>query len=160
MLYMKSPQTTRTDTRSVVLQHADAVALVARPTVVRVGRQGRHQRATLQLNIPALHLSLIMPPTTKHRLCTLFPSQTRGTIIEATNKIKAISVVNSKVWNCSSLKAPTKAESVCMTTHLLWVLRRGRMVGIESSDDQTRTKDGLEVDGCNKGVGIVSSGLT
>ena len=122
----------RTDTRSVASQHADVVALVARPTVVRVGRQAQHQRATLRHNTPALHLSLIMPTTTtKHRLCTLLLSQIRGTTIKATNKIKAISVVNSKVWNCSSLKAPTKAESACMTTHLLWVLRRERMVGME-----------------------------
>ena len=151
----------RTDTRSVASQHADVVALVARPTVVRVGRQARHQQATLRHNTPALHLSLIMPTiTTKHRLCTLLLSQTRGTIIKATNKIKVISVVNSKVWNCSSLKALTKAESVCMTTHLLWVLRRGRMVGMELSDDQRRTKDGLENDESNNGVGIVSNELT
>ena len=150
----------RTDTRSVASQHAGVVALVARPTVVRVGRQAQHQRATLRHNTPALH-SLIMPTTiTKRRLCTLLLSQIRGTIIKATNKIKAISVVNSKVWNCSSLKASTKAESACMTTHLLWVLRRGRMVGMELSDDQRRTKDGLENDRSNDGVGIVSNELT
>ena len=47
-----------------------------------------------------------------------------------------------------------------MTTHLLWVLRRGRMVGMELSDDQRRTKDGLENDRSHDGVGIVSNELT
>ena len=151
----------RTDTRLVASQHADVVAMVAHPTVVRVGLQARHQRATLRHNTPAHHLSLIMPTTTtKHHLCTLLLSQTRDTTIKATNRIKAISVVNSKVWNCSSLKAPTKAESACMTTHLLWVLRQGRVLGMELSGDQRRTKAGLENDRSNNGVGIVSNELT
>ena len=148
----------RTDTRSVASQHADVVALVAHPTVVQGGPQARHQWATLRHNTPALHLSHIMPTTTtKHRLCTLLLSQIRGTTIKATNKIRVISVVNSKVWNCSSLKAHTKVESVCITTHLLWVLRRGRMAGMELSDDQRRTKDRLKNDRYNNGIGIVST---
>ena len=126
-----------TDTSLGVLQHADVAALVMSPTVALAGPQeDPHLRAMAQLNTPALHPSHTLPTTTKHHPCTLLLSQTKGTTTKATNKIKVILVVNSKVLSYNSRQMPTRRSAVeSLSTRLLQVHRQRKKGAMASSDN-------------------------
>ena len=140
---MKSHKNFRTDSCLDVSQHADVAALVTRPTAALAGQRAHHRQATHQLNTLEPPLSRILPIIIKHHQYTLLPSQIKGTTIKATNKIKDILGVNSKVWSCSNRQMPTHrnaVESLSMITRLPRVRHQGKMAAMESSDNYRRTQ--------------------